>query len=256
MTTVRPGRSANGKDPPAIVNQRDQGMVNKWIEIAQRLLMPHRCVVCGAPGAGRDLCKRCESALPWLGAACPLCALPADGVCGSCLRHPPPWKRQHALFRYEPPVSRLIHDLKFGSRLQNARLLGGMLAEEVERRGCAAEGVMGVPLHPRRQRQRGFNQAHELARVVAARLRLPLLTRRCERLRWTTPQSTLARRQRAANLRHAFRCGGRLPSRLLLVDDVVTTGGTVDAVTRSLLEAGADSIEVWSLCRALPAGER
>ena len=158
-----------------------------------------------------------------------------------------------ALLRYRSPVSELIRGLKFGGRLYVARLLGGLMAERLAARGTAVpERIIPVPLHPRRQRQRGFNQALELARPIARRLGAVLDHDTCRRTRNTRAQSELGARQRRTNVRGAFAATGRLEARhVAVVDDVITTGHTTDELARLLKTHGAERVEVWAAARAV-----
>lgn len=233
-------------------------MVDDWLEIAQAWVLPWTCLCCGAAGdPPRDLCRACRDALPWIASACPRCALPLPpgaprgARCGRCLRRPrSPVAGAVAPFRYAHPVDRLLIALKFGARLEVARLLGGLLAGTVAARGVRLpELVVPVPLHPARLAARGFNQATELARPLAGGLGLPLATDLCVRLRDTPAQRTLDARARRRNLRDAFAVRGCAPRRVALVDDVVTTGSTCAALARALLAAGAREVQVWSVAR-------
>ena len=232
-------------------------MVDRWLNNIQFALFPPHCLLCGGPGdTPRDLCRHCHDALPRLTACCPVCALPlaeeaAGRPCGRC-RRPPPFAATRAAFRYAPPLDRLVLDMKFAGRLAPARLLGGLLAEHLARgSGPGPEMLLPVPLHPRRLRARGFNQAVELARPVAARLGLPLHTRGCRRVRDTPAQSGLGAGARRRNVRGAFAVDASVAGRrVALLDDVVTTGHTVTELARALVAAGAERVEVWCLARA------
>ncbi len=233
-----------------------------------RLLSPPRCVLCSAPGMeGLELCPACLGSLPWNRYACPCCALPlpaaARGPCGRCRGRPPPF-RAFAPLLYRSPVDHLVHELKFAGRLPRARLLGGLLArslmghlrrpgEDTPGRGDMPQVVLPVPLHPSRLRQRGFDQALELARPVARALALRLEPGACVRLRPTEAQSHLDAGARRANLRGAFAARHPLPERVAVIDDVLTTGATAEAVARALRRAGAREILVWTVARA-PGG--
>lgn len=232
-------------------------MVYRWLNNIQLALYPPHCLLCGGPGRyPRDLCDACDEALPRSAAACPVCALPLPGEapgtsCGRC-RKVPPFAATRAAYLYAPPLDRLVLELKFGGRLGHAGLLGGLLADHLERGAWPRpEMLLPVPLHPRRLRARGFNQAAELARPVADRLGVPLHPHGCRRVRDTPAQSGLEAPARRRNVRGAFavdaRVGGR---RVALVDDVVTTGHTVAELARVLVVAGAERVEVWCLARA------
>jgi ComF family protein len=237
----------------------------------QGLLHPWHCLCCGADGEpGRDLCRPCAAELPWLGRACRRCALPLATAdrgpdCPRCTAAPPPQAAAIIPFRYAFPVDRLIVGLKFAGRLERARLLGTLLADAVadrlDRVG-AASGVLArpaaliaTPLHPDRARQRGFNQAAEIARPLAARLGLPLLNGVVARVRATAEQSALDAAARQANVRDAFAvtAGHRaeLPDHVAIVDDVVTTGATAAALAAALRGAGVRRVTLWAVARAV-----
>ena len=233
-------------------------MVYNWLEKLQFALFPPRCLLCGGPGSDRyDLCHDCAGVLPRAGVACPTCALPLPDAapatdCGRCRQRRPPFAATHAAFVYGPPLDRLVQELKFGQRLSHARLLGELLARHlVTVDGPRPELLLPVPLHPRRQRGRGFNQALELARPITQRLGVRLVADGCRRLRDTAAQSGLDAVSRRRNVRGAFAVntpvGGR---RVALIDDVVTTGHTVTELARVVAAAGAERVEVWCVARA------
>lgn len=229
-------------------------MANKWVKVAQSLLWPPRCIVCGGEGCdGRDLCAACWRELPFASCCCQRCAEPlvGAGLCGRCLRSPPRFDHTFALFEYCDPVDSLIRRFKFDGQIHLARLLGEAMAEALPCGGEPADVVVPVPLHPRRLRQRGFNQALELGRFVAAKVGLPLWPEACERQFDTSPQTSKTARQRRNNLRGAFTVVADVTGlRIALIDDVMTTGSTADSLARSLKRAGAARVEVWVSARA------
>lgn len=225
------------------------------------VLYPPACVLCAQAGAdGRPLCRACAADLPWLGRGCRLCAHPlpatAPDVCGRCLRHSPAYGAVFAPLLYAEPVDRLIADFKFHGRVALAPLLAGLMIEAAARAGRRPVGtLLPVPLHPSRLRERGYNQALELARPLARHFGLPLQARLLRRTRPTTAQMTLPARYRAGNVRGAFALHGRArpPEAVVLVDDVLTTGATVNELASLLLRAGTRRVEVWALARAVQA---
>lgn len=233
--------------------------LDKWLSNIQEWLLPRLCQACGNwSGPGQDLCVGCERKLPRLINACRRCAAPFEhpviqGECGQCQRQPPPYARTLALFRYAPPVDHFIRTLKFHHGLGLASLLGRQLANRLLTEPVRPDRIMAVPLHPARLRSRGYNQALELAHPIASALDIPLDYLSLRRIRATAAQSELPVAQRARNMRGAFavRPGCRLDGlRIALVDDVLTTGSTVAAASRTLLAAGAREIEVWVVARA------
>lgn len=220
--------------------------------------MPRCCVLCGAGGEG-ELCAGCERELPLNESCCARCAVPlpeAKGelLCGPCAQRPPPYDRALSLLRYAYPADKLIQKLKFNAQLHLARLLGERLAGYVARHITQApQVILPVPLHRMRLRERGFNQALELARPVARRLNIPLDYRSGARVRATAAQSLLPAAERRLNIKGAFQITRPLAARhAAIVDDVMTTGHTVEEFAATLRKAGVEKIEVWVLARAAP----
>lgn len=229
--------------------------VYQWLINSLDGLLPPTCRLCGAHGQkGHDLCPGCAADLPWLSGGCPRCARPlAAGralTCGACLRRPPPFERVEAPFLYAAPIDHLIHAFKFRADLAAGRLLAQLLAEHLRRRSELPELLLPVPLHPKRLGERGFNQAHELARVLARALGIPEAPALLTRTRHTPPQHGLAAKARRANVRGAFALSRPLPARhVALIDDVFTTGQTATELARVLRRAGAERVEIWVLAR-------
>lgn len=233
--------------------------LNNWLQNVQDWFLPRRCPGCGMDcGPGRDLCAGCEAGLPVIAAACSCCAQPYEhsdirGICGACQRRPPAFARGLALYRYAPPVDHFIRALKFHHGLGMARLLGQRLALRLQAETLRPDRIMPVPLHVSRLRHRGYNQALEIARPIARLLDIPLDYDSLIRTRATTAQSDLPVEHRRRNVRGAFaaRENANLSGlRIALVDDVMTTGSTVQAASRALLAAGALEVEVWVVARA------
>jgi ComF family protein len=228
--------------------------VDGWLARAGFVLIGPTCVLCAAPGApGRDLCFACDHALPRNTCACPRCALPLAApapACANCLRRAPPMAATRAALRYEGDTRRLLPRYKFGAELAVGRVLGGLLVEAVAS-AARPDLLLPVPLHPTRLRERGFDQAWELARAVARELDLPARCDVLSRVRATPAQTGLDAAARRRNLREAFRADPAVRGlRVALVDDVMTTGATVHAAARALRRAGAASVDAWVVARA------
>ena len=232
-------------------------MVDGWIDRGLRVLLPPRCLLCGARGAGtRDLCAGCAADLAPNAPCCPGCALPLATpapACGACLARAPPFARAWVPLRYAHPLDLLEARFKFHADLAAGRVLAGQLVE------CAARAapdlpamIVPVPLHVARLRERGYNQALELARPLARALGVPLCHDALRRARATPAQTGLDAKMRRRNLRGAFAVapGFEWPDHVALFDDVMTTGATLGEATRTLRRAGVGRVDAWALARA------
>ncbi len=231
-------------------------MVNNCLKITHNYLLPPICVTCGQEAEGTlDLCQGCLAAMPYLGYACRQCALPLaeSGVCGSCLKVPPPFEQTFSLFRYTHPIDHLIQQLKFNRRLVNARLLGMLMAESLRQQEQRLPDLLvPVPLHRRRLQTRGYNQAVELARPVSKLLGVPMEFSCCYRIRETAVQSDLPAKQRRSNIRGAFEVGGVLTGKhVAIIDDVMTTGNTVTELAQVMRNSGVQKVDIW-VCARVP----
>lgn len=230
-------------------------MVYSWKHLPW---FPVHCRLCAArTGTGTPLCAACRADLPWITAACQRCARPLPpaqslAVCGACQRQSPRFTAATALLRYRPPADYLVRRLKFSGELALVPLLADPLAQRLAARAeRLPELVIPVPLHPARRRARGFNQATLLARRVARILGIGVDARLCRRQRNTEPQSLLPAAMRRGNVRGAFRVAGMPGSgHVAILDDVMTTGHTVEELTRVLQHAGVQRVEVWVIARA------
>jgi len=218
-----------------------------------RSLLPQACLLCGADNEDGPLCAPCAADLPWLSRArCAVCAVPlASGeVCGACLDRPPRFDRVDAVFGYRFPIDALLQAYKYGGRLALARPLGEALSRCV---ACDVDVMVPMPLARGRLVERGFNQALEIARVVAAGTGVALLVDACRKVTDTPPQAALPWNERAKNVRRAFVCDADLKGkRVAVVDDVLTTGATLNEIARVLRRAGAASVRGWIVARTLP----
>jgi len=212
-----------------------------------RLIFGGTCFVCRGAARG-TLCESCDADLPRLThPLCPRCALasPSAALCGRCLAQPPHYDATVAALAYAFPADALVHALKFRGELALAPLLGKLLLEKVSPQGI--DCVIPVPLSNPRLRERGYNQAVEIARHLGA---ANLAVDACVRQRDAPPQAGLDREARRRNVRGAFACQRSFAGeRVALVDDVMTTGATLDELARTLKDAGAASVVSWVVCR-------
>jgi ComF family protein len=210
------------------------------------------CLLCGEESGPELLCAACAAELPGLSEHCPQCALPSPSgsVCGNCLNRPPHYDRTLALWRYEFPCDTLVQALKYRARLA----LAGFFARSLASRPLPeVDLIVPMPLHPRRLAERGFNQALEIARGVARHLGKPIEPRGVLRVKHTLPQTQLPYEERAKNVRGAFLCQLDLSgASVAVLDDVMTTGATLNELARALKRAGAARVENFVIARTVP----
>jgi ComF family protein len=222
-----------------------------------RRSLPQTCSLCAASSGDALICAVCTAALPRLPAVCTVCALPvtAADICGACLKRPPPFAATLAAFVYGFPIDRLVQQMKYRGRLAIAEWAAAELAAAVaptlraREPAQRPERVVALPLAGARQRERGFNQAHEIAARAAIRLGLPIAPS-LARIVAGPPQAALRWSERAKNMRGAFACCEDVRGlRIAVVDDVMTTGATLTEAAKTLRRAGATRVECWVVAR-------
>lgn len=235
-------------------------MVYNWLKIE------HHCSLCDERcEADHSLCAACEADLPWLGEQCVICALPlpaASMVCGQCLKRPPAFDHVAAPWRFDFPIDSLITRFKHQSQWPLGRLLAEQLTRHLQH--AFDEGLprpsalLPVPLARKRLRQRGFNQAQMLADWLSPALKIPVRNDLLQRIQDTPAQQQLDAAARRRNLHQAFALPDEQPLRdqhFAIVDDVLTTGATAQALARLMKRAGARRVDIYCLARTPKPGE-
>lgn len=233
-----------------------------WAQAAAllgKMLPAQHCLLCQGRSGDTVICPPCRDELPPVPENhCPVCALPTPSgeTCGQCLAAPPHYDRTIARWVYGFPVDRLIQALKYGHQLSVGKFLGKALLDgpfpNLPNWADAPVMLLPVPLSPGHLRQRGFNQAVEIGRPIASALHLPLVLDSCRRVRETLPQTSLPWKARQKNIRHAFECSVDFSGKhVILIDDVMTTGATLNEVARTVKKHGALSVTNWVCARAL-----
>ena len=240
------------------------------MELAQKLLsslFPSRCIVCqqtvqtAAVNQRIEICTDCFQTLPHNDSCCIHCALPTpedidnDVLCGRCIRQLPAFDYCHSLFRYEDEIISLIHQLKFREKISYARSIGELLlatavAELVPEQG-KPDCIIPVPLHNKRLRKRGYNQSTEIARVLAKKLSIGIAHDAVVKKQSTQAQSELTAKERMKNIKGVFSVSSKLNYKhALIIDDVITTGATVNELAKVLKKNGVERVGVLSIARA------
>jgi len=219
------------------------------------------CPLCLGSSDRYHACPDCIADFPLNKHACRTCALPLpfarSGLCGRCLKQQPSQDLSFAPWLYRFPVDRMISRYKY----QGSRVLGRALADawlsQYQAQRSRSEGLylprpnvlIPCPMHPEQLQRRGFNQASELASHIGLALNIPVDRHRLIRTGRSPRQATLTRAERLRNLKGNFRCLGKPPARVAIIDDVITTGATADALCNTLRAAGAEHVQVWALAR-------
>lgn len=251
------------KTPRSLVPAHWHQVLSPFLDI----LFPPLCHLCKAfiPDAGEiHLCADClAQTAPISSPLCPVCGAPfmtdggIDHLCSACSAFHPHFTAAQAAMVFDGTVRELIHRFKYDRKVQLRRPLGLIAAGHLGsfRADHSPDLIIPVPLHARRLKERGFNQALLLGEVIARRWGVPLSRSNLRRVRWTAPQITLSAAERADNVRNAFAV--KHPSalkgkRIMLLDDVYTTGSTVRECAKTLKGAGAEAVFVACVARALP----
>lgn len=222
-------------------------------------LLPYTCILCGSPAqSAQDLCNACRLDLPLPQNTCKICATAlsvlGDITCGVCLQQTHPFDVTYALYDYQAPIDTLLLELKFNQALVHARVLGELMAEKIITEWYKIrplpQVIIPVPLHPQRLKERGYNQAVEIARPIARASGLPLNVKDCKRIKYTAPQAMLPAKERQHNVKQAFDSQARFDHQTIaVIDDVITTGNTVREFCQLLKNKGAKQIDVWCCAR-------
>jgi ComF family protein len=257
-------------DVPAAEPQRNRfarlaGVLRATFGLALDVGLPRLCAACREPVGGEGLCAACWSRLSFI--TRPYCERlgipfpydPGPGVLSlEAIADPPAYRRARAALRFEDVARSLVHALKYGDRLDLAPTMGRWMALAGRELLAEADAVVPVPLHWRRQWARRFNQAALLSELVSKATGVPVAHGSLKRVKATPQQVGLSQSQRALNVQGAFRVSpdGKLQvagRRLILIDDVITTGATVDACARALNRAGAAHVDVLVFARVVAA---
>ena len=221
-------------------------------------LFKQKCLLCDANIAALQpnihaVCLACLNDLPWHPkTSCPQCGLSSSGQsCGRCISAPPDFDATHAVFLYNFPIDAMMQRYKYGSMLSLCTFFGALLNEKVSPE--TVDLIIPMPMHPQRLQERGFNQALEIAKVLSKNNKEKLDYKSAERQKLTPPQASFPLKERVKNIKGAFNVNGNLTGkRIAIVDDVMTTGASLNELAKTLKKAGASHVECWVVARTLP----
>ena len=234
--------------------------LTQQIEKLIAFFLPAQCLLCHLTSNDKLICEHCQKALLQPRTCCLYCGLSltnSQPFCGDCLNKKHLFTQLHALASYQPPYAKLIKQLKYKKQLTTGELLGQLLSHSILARFSSSElkqfdYIIAVPLHNKKLRQRGFNQAQLIAEVVAKQLNIPLLVDAISRNKATQVQEGLSVSKRKRNLQGAFSVRQNAQwqgKHILVLDDVVTTGATINSLSQCLLTKNVASITVLCICR-------
>ena len=234
-------------------------IINNWLKNNQILnfdnlsdaIFRQNCLLCASPEANSHaLCRACLNELPWhQETSCPQCGLTSDGnLCGSCISSPPDFDATRAVFLYAYPIDAMMQRYKYGNMLNLCHTFGQLLAQSTDSQNI--DLIIPMPMHPARLQERGFNQALEIARHMN-KSKLDLHSAIRQKL--TPPQASLPLKERVKNIKGAFAANADLTGkRIAIVDDVMTSGASLNELAKTLKKAGASRVECWVIARTLP----
>lgn len=227
------------------------------IQKIQQWILPYTCIICGKPSKiKRDLCYACQQDLPWNKHACKQCGLALEQAaikCGQCLQRSPSFNQTLALFRYEDPIDKFIVQLKFYHKFLYIKLLSELMIEclQTMQWDFIPELIIPMPLHKQRLRERGYNQALELAKPLSKSLHIPIDIENCQRIKATLAQTSLPFEERKRNVKNAFDINQSFKAKsVMLIDDVITSGETCQSFSLALKQAGVEKIMLCCVARA------
>jgi ComF family protein len=245
-------------------------MINNWLKNSHMLnisfnfsglkhfIFKQNCLLCtGLQANTHAVCSACLNGLSWQpNTACPQCGLASIGItCGSCLNNPPDFDVTHAVFLYQFPIDAMMQRYKYGNHLNIGNSFGQFLREKIDTENHLSniDLVIPMPMHPQRLKERGFNQAHEIAKVLTKNNKEKLDFKSVQRIKLTPPQASLPLKERVKNIKGAFKTNANFAAkRIAIVDDVMTSGASLNELAKTLKIAGASHVECWVIARTLP----
>lgn len=231
-------------------------MINSIFKKAFNHILKPACVLCGQQGDHQiSICQPCHDDLPIIKSGCHYCGHPilVQGICGQCQHQPPAFDTSIIPYHYQKPVDLFIQQFKYNAKLYYGELLSQLLIAHLKKNAVnLPQALIPMPLHPRRQRERGFNQALEITKSISRHLDIPIIKNAVIRSKNTLSQTTLSAKERKKNMRQVFELTDKTIQyhHVAIIDDVVTTGVTVNELAKTLKRANIDQIDIWACARA------
>jgi ComF family protein len=229
---------------------------DKWLKFKHLLkssLFQQACLLCSANNGGDfGICTDCLNDLPHHTASCPQCGLLSfEGqLCGACIASPPDFDLTKAVFTYTYPISQVLQQYKYNQQLFLAETFAELILHNLQAKNI--DLIIPMPLHPSRLQERGFNQSLEIARCIGKHLNVAINSQAVSRIKHSPPQASLPFKERVKNMKGAFTCHEDLSGlRIALIDDVMTTGASLNALAKAVKSKGAAHVECWLIARTL-----
>jgi ComF family protein len=228
--------------------------LNKSLTINHLLayLFKQNCTLCAAPtNSELSLCQDCiKDLVPAPHPSCPQCGLSTQGdICGKCIKQRPHYDATHALFTYSYPADAMLQHYKYNNALYLCQTFAQLLIDKIQDNDI--DVIIAMPLHPSRIKERGFNQSLEVAKIIAKQCNISLDHTSCSRIKNTPPQASLPLKSRLKNMKNAFQCSQSfIGQHVVLIDDVMTTGSSLNELAKIIKKAGARKISCYVLARA------
>jgi ComF family protein len=193
--------------------------------------------------------------IPKLGPACPYCAKPSPQsdylICGTCIKNPPYYDNALVAYAFEEPLRSLLHQFKYHHQLYLCSFFGRLIVDAWKQKKSMPQCLIPVPMHPKKLKERGFNQTVLVAKYLGKALNIPYNRTSCQKIRPTKAQASLNGDQRRTNLKNAFHLQPIPYTHVALIDDLLTTGSTANELARTLKKAGVSHVEIWCSARTI-----
>jgi ComF family protein len=231
-------------------------MRQKLWSIAQSLRLPSICTLCNQFHKNSlSVCFHCMEFIIPLSLACQYCAYPLPDKqylhCGQCIKNPPAFDKALIAYTFEEPLRSLLHQFKYHDGLYLGTFISELMLKALDPQTVKPQCLIPVPMHPKRLKERGFNQAAILTRLLAKQLNLPYDLTSCQKIINTAPQASLNGDQRQKNIHKAFFCQQLPYEHVTIIDDLLTTGSTANELARTLKKEGVKTVDIWCCARTI-----